>query len=466
MTSSQQKLHDATLTLLERTGVRVESKEALAIFAEHALRVDLASSRVFPNAREVEQALRAAPRTFAVYGRRTEAPLILGDDRTHVLAGGASVCVLTLEGHYETARWEHLRQFNILLDALPNVHMLLNQVDPQDERKDGYYHRIAAEMLMGSPKPCCLQAADGADVEVLAELGVALRGSRQALAQKPVFMTGSNAEPPLCIPEHAAGILIAASRAAIPCGIGDYVMMGITAPATVAGAVVQRHAVQLAALILAQLVRPGAPFYYCAGSGSANLRTLDPITANPPSVILLRTAAALGRACGLPVVGAAPTDAKMPDAQAVCERVATFLAGIVSGVSLIQGPTSMMGAMMLSSFVQAVMDNDIVGYLLAAHQAVDLSDEALALDAIHETVNDRSRAGFKFAAHPHTAKHLPALEWTTSLFNYERFDGQSLAGVPALAERAAAAAQAILERHQPEPLAAEIVKEIRRIAGA
>ncbi|MBI2442053.1 MAG: trimethylamine methyltransferase family protein [Lentisphaerae bacterium] len=466
MTSAQQKLHDATLTLLERTGVRVESKDALDLSAAHGVRVDFAARRIFPDAAEVDQALRTAPRAFAAYGRRTEAPLVLGGDSTYVLSGGAALRVLTLDGHYETACWEHLCQFNILLDALPNVHMLLNQVDPQDSRPEGYYTRIAAEMLTGSPKPCCLQAADGADVEVLVELGAVLRGSRQALAEKPVFMTGSNAEPPLCIPEHAAGILMAASRAAIPCGVGDYVMMGITAPATVAGAVAQRHAVQLTALILSQLARPGAPFYYCAGSGSADRRTLNPITANPAALMLLRTAAALGRACGLPVVGAAPTDAKTPDAQAACERAAIFLAGMEAGASLIQGPTAMMDQMMLASFVQAVIDNEIIGYLLAAHRPLDLSDEALALDTIHETVSDPALSGLKFAAQPHTAKHWPALEWRSSLFAYESFADSQRQGKPTLVERAAAAAHSILAEHQPAPLAPDIAKEIRRIAGA
>jgi trimethylamine--corrinoid protein Co-methyltransferase len=468
------RLHEATLTLLHKTGVRIESDAALDLLQSGGVRVDLARRRVYPSARDVEWALGQAPRRFSVFGRHADRPFVLGGADVYVVSGGASVRVLTLDGRYETATWGHLRQFNRLLDALPNIHFLLNQVDPspcdnrgllQGDPPAGYYKRLAAEMFIGSPKPCWLQADGADDVAAMVAMGAVLRGSRQALADRPLFLTGSNAEPPLCVPRQAADILVAASQAGVPCGIGDYVMAGITAPVTTAGALAQRNAVQLTVLVLSQLARPGAPFYYAAQSGGADMRTLNPLTANPQAVRLMRTAIEMGRHYGLPVLGLACTDARLADAQAACERAILFQSALDAGAHVIQGPTSMMDQMMLSSFVQAVIDDEIVGYLLAARGRVDVSDETLALDVIDQVIHDESPGGLKFASHPHTARHMRDELWRPQLFNYDAFAAWQRAGGHTLLERAEARAREILEEHQPEPLGEDMVQEIRHIAG-
>ena len=77
-------------------------------------------------------------------------PVVLGGDHVNVMSGGGSLRVLTVDGRYEPSTWEHLRQFNILLDALPNIHMHINQVDPVDQTGPDFYRRLAAEMLTGT----------------------------------------------------------------------------------------------------------------------------------------------------------------------------------------------------------------------------------------------------------------------------------------------------------------------------
>jgi trimethylamine---corrinoid protein Co-methyltransferase len=467
MPSVMEVLHEATLKVLARTGVRVDSDLALDLLASGGVRVDRTSRRVYPHEEQVQRAFATTPHAYPVYGRHTDNPLVLGGYNAYVLSGGGSVRVLTLEGRYEPSSWEHLRQFNVLLDALPNIHMLLNQVDPQNDQDAAtFYKRLAAEMLVSSPKPCCFQAGNAADVAAMIEMGVVLRGSREALATQPVFIVGANAEPPLHIPQHAAEIQIEASRADIPCGIGDYGMLGITAPISVAGLVVQLNAVQLTNLVLSQTVRPGAPFSYTSFSGSGNMRTLDPIIADPRTTKMLRLAAELGRYYDLPVYSEAVTDAKMPDPQAACERAVQMQTVLEAGANLIQGPTSHMDEMMLSSFTQAVIDNDIVGYVLAASSPPDVSEEALALDVIHEVATDPMYGNLKYTMHPHTAAHFRAELWQPQAFIYDIYEKWQREGGRTVLQRAEIVAREILATHQPEPLGPGQEREIRRIAAA
>jgi trimethylamine--corrinoid protein Co-methyltransferase len=388
------------------------------------------------------------------------------DGHVQVMSGGASVRVHTLDGQYADATWEHLRQFNILLDALPNIHVLLNQVDPPGAGGANYYRRIAAEMFLHSIKPFCLQAGGAADVEAFVEMAAVIRGSSAAVVRQPLFMTGANAEPPLVIPEYAAEIIMAAGAAGVPCGIGDYLMLGLTGPLTVAGALVQRNAVQLTALALSQFSHPGAPFYYVASSGALNMKTLEPRMANPAALQLLRASVQLGRSYRLPLCGLAITDARMPDGQAACERTATFLAALEGGAHIIQGPTSMMDQMMLSSFAQVVIDNDLAGYLLAARAAPGCSPDELALDTIHEVVNDSALGDFKFAAHPDTVARLQDQNWQPLVFDHGGFEAWQKVGRPALVARATAVAREMITRPAPGPLDSGAAAEIMRIAGA
>lgn len=457
-------IHGVTLEVLARTGVRVGSDHALGLFAAHGVRVEPESERVFPDAEHVDWALTCAPRSNRIYGRATEQPVVLEGDNTYVMSGGSSLRVLTLDGHYVPATWEHLRQFNALLDALPHIHICINQVDPQDDAGEGMYRRLAAEMLTGLSKPCLLQASSAGDVAAIIEMGVAIRGSREALAEKPVFMVGCNSEPPLNIPGHIAELMITACQAGIPISLGNYHLMGITAPATVAGAVVQLNAVQLVGVLLSQIVRPGVEIPYTAFCGGGNMRTLDPIASNPTTLQQLRWAAAMGRFYDLPVYGVALTDARMPDGQAACEHALQMQLALGWGVNLIQGFTSMMDQMMLSSFAQAVIDDDIAGCILAARHQPEISAETLALDVMHEVVSDPTYKGLRFAAHHHTAAHLHDQQWQPLAFDYGNFAAWQRAGAPTLVERATTVARDIIARHQPTRLPPEVEDEIRRIA--
>ena len=459
-------LHEATLALLKQTGVKVACPQALDHLSEVGVRVDRATMRAYPEASHIDSALASVPRCFMVFGRRPrqDRPVLLGGEFVNVMSGGGSLRVLSLEGEYEPASWQHLRQFNRLLDALPNIHMHINQVDPVDQAGPGFYRRIAAEMLVGCTKPLCFQAASAEDVNGMIEMGAAVRGSNVALESQPMFMIGLNAEPPLCISKHVAEAFLAACTAGLPVSLGHYSMMGITAPVTVAGAVVQTNAVQMVAIVLAQAVRPRTPICYTSFCGDADLRTLSVNTSSPRAVQLLRLGIELGRSYGLPIYSVALTDARSPDPQAACERAVQLQIAIEAGAHLIQGPTSHMDKMLLSSFVQAVIDNDITGYVLAGHSSPEVSAETLALEVAQEVTDECEYARFKYASHEHTVRHLRDGNWQPWAFAYDDFGAWDDAGRVSVVDRAAQKAREILSTHRPELLPHNIAEAIHRIA--
>lgn len=463
-TSTAESLHDATVTLLQRTGIGVDSDAALECLVAHGVRVDFQSRRAFPDEEHIRAALAVAPRSVVVYGRDGDRCVRLQDDNVYVLSGGASLRVHTLDGQYVPATWQHLRQFNTLLDALPNVHLCVNQVDPTDEPTDHFYRRIAAEMFITCRKPILFQVGDAADVEAMVEMGAVVGGSRRALVERPSFIVGLNAEPPLHVSRDVAEALLVAADAGLPISMGHYVMAGITAPVTTAGAVIHINAAQLTALVLTQAVKAGTPFIYTAFSGGGNMRTLDVMSGSPQALRVMRLATEMGRWYGLPTYATSATDARQPDAQAACERAVQLFALAEAGAHMIQGATSSMDQYMLSSFTQAVIDNDIVGYVLAARARPSISGETLATEATQEVLNDPWFKDLKFSAHPHTAAHSRDEMWEPRCFDYNNFAAWQRAGARTVAERAEATARDILTRHVLVELPPDTAADLRRIA--
>jgi len=295
-------------------------------------------------------------------------------------------------------------------------------------------------------------------------MGSVLRGSAQALAARPVYFVGLNSEPPLSISADIADAMMHCCAHGIPCSLGNYNMMGITAPRTVAGAVVQLNAVQLTAIVLAQASRPGAPVFYTSFCGSGDLKTLDVVCADALSVQQMRLTAMMGRRYGLPVYGLAGTDSRMPDSQAAAEHAYQFPLAMDAGVNLMQGPTSMMDQMMTSSFAQAIIDHDIISYILACRREPAVDEETLALDVMHDVATSPDLADLKYAGHEHTVRHITDENWQAFCFRSQSYTTWEREGRRGLLELAAEAAAGILATHVPEPMPRDQEKAIRALA--
>ena len=184
-------------------------------------------------------------------------------------------------------------------------------------------------------------------------------------------------------------------------------------------------------------------------------------TSTPHALQLLRLGIAMGRRYGLSVYSTALTDSRQPDPQVACERAVQLQLCIEAGAHLIQGPISHTDRMMLSSYAQAVIDNDIVGYVLAACRRPVVSAEALALEAAHDVAVKAQYADFKFVSHEHTVRHLRDEVWEPWAFDRDSFSVWDKAGRASVVERAAAKAHEILASHRPKPLRPGIADEFR-----
>ncbi|MEW6630008.1 MAG: trimethylamine methyltransferase family protein [Pseudomonadota bacterium] len=191
------------------------------------------------------------------------------------------------------------------------------------------------EMLLAhltlSDKPCMGNIASPSTAEEIIDLTAAAVG-RPARAGECNLLHLINATPPLTYWPNPLKCLRAIALKGEASMVSSYMMMGATAPVTVAGAVIQGYAEVLAGLALTQLWRPGAPVVMGILGYPFDMRRMLPDFGDPASQLVQFLAAGLGRRLGVPVRGdGAITSAKVDDAQSGAEGGRVLAAAVASG---------------------------------------------------------------------------------------------------------------------------------------
>jgi trimethylamine--corrinoid protein Co-methyltransferase len=193
---------------------------------------------------------------------------------------------------------------------------------------------------------------------------------------------------PLSYADESSAICLAATRIGGPVWAVMSPQAGATAPAALAGTLVQVTAESLAALLLVQLVVPGTPMAFSPWPFVSDLRTGAFSGGGGEQALLAAAAAQIGLFYGLPTsVGAGMSDSKWPDAQAGFEKGVTVTAAALAGgeVSEVAG---MMASLMGCSFEAMVIDNDMLGNVARLLRGIEVTEETLSFETIRDVVRD------------------------------------------------------------------------------
>ncbi len=163
---------------------------------------------------------------------------------------------------------------------------------------------------------------------------------------------------------------------------------GATAPAALAGAIVQCVAEGLAGLLLVDMVEPGFPVIVGSWPFVSDLRTGAFTGGSGEEAVVSAGAAQMVNFYGLPSsVGAGMTDAKSPDNQAGYEKALAVALAAHAGCNNISESAGMLGSLMALSLEAMVIDNDMLGAVLRTVRGIEVNDETLSLDVIEQVVH-------------------------------------------------------------------------------
>ncbi len=447
-------LHQASLEILNRTGMRFYDQEALDLFKKAGVEVTDGNLVRIPSHR-VEWALRTAPKNITIYDRVGRRVMELGGYRSYFGVGSDCMSIYDpYTGQHRKAVLQDVINGVRLVDALPNLDFVMSMFLPSDVPEETYERHQMAVMLQESVKPIVFVGLEAASTVRAIEMAAIVAGGLEQLQRYPFVINYLNTVSSFKHNQESVQRLLYAAERNIPTVYYPGSTRGLITPITIAGALALSNAGQLAGLVLSQLKREGSPFLRPRPGGSEmDMRTMVSLYTAPDAGPFGWD---LAHYYAIPTFGAAGcSDAKVFDAQAAAEATLLLFENTLNGANLIHD-VGYLDCAMTGSLELVAFCDELIGWLRRYFRKLEISEETLALDLIHEIGPDGH-----FIEAKHTLRHVRE-DWRPTLsdrLDYRRwFD----AGAMTLQQRANDQVRKIIENHRAEPLPAHVIQKIKQ----
>lgn len=454
-------IHLAVLEVLEEVGVRVEYPPALELMSDCGCRVDFSTRIVQVPEYMLKKALFTAPSFFTLYGKKPEFDVKVDTQSVYTIGGSSALFVLDLDGQHRPATKKDLAELTRLQDALENLHIMHAIVVPQDMEQEGFDRILFSTVMKNTSRNYYSQGMGAQSIRDQVEMASVILGSTEAVKSEPIFTIVVCLTSPLTQVGMRVEELMESAKYNIPLYIEADAQAGATSPITLAGTLVEQTANILCGVTLAQMVNPGTPCIYAIASGIMDMSTGNYSGGSPEATLLHAASAQVAHYYNLPFQGGTGIDATIPDAQAGYERALQVLACALSGTNFIHLSVGMMEQMLLASYEQCIIDNEILGAALHITKGIEVNRGTLAVDVIKDV-----GPGRHFLGHEHTLANFRKVNWFPGITNRKKWDAWIEDGGKDMRQRANELARRILREHHPEHLPEDIANEVDKIAEA
>jgi trimethylamine--corrinoid protein Co-methyltransferase len=294
------------------------------------------------------------------------------------------------------------------------------------------------------------------DAEETIELAAILRGGHEELRKMPTLLGYMNPLSPMQLSKDLLQGAIIYARHNQPVIFAPEALAGITAPATLAGLLVQQNAEVLSGIMVAQLANPHSPVLYGTVSAVLDMRSTMAALGAPEVGLINVASAQMARYYNLPSRGTGGnTDSKILDYQSAAETSQSVLMAALAGMNYICCAAGNFDASLAISYEKVVMDNEICGMVSRTLQGISITDETLAVNEICAVGSESGHL-----ARPFTNKMFRKEHYLPSIFDRKSRDAWEKEGGKDLGMVAREEARRILRTHSPEPLDASVSSEM------
>ncbi|MBI1622667.1 trimethylamine methyltransferase family protein [Aquamicrobium zhengzhouense] len=455
------RIHEAVLTLLETVGFA--NAIPSCIEALTGAGADLgADGRIrFPR-QLVLETIRNAARNFTLCGQDPRHDMRVQGSRVHYGTAGAAVHVVDVEKReYRESLLQDIYDAARIVDVMDNIHFFQRPMVPRDmvDPADLDLNTLYA-CVTGTTKHVGTSFTVRENVAPALDILHAIAGGEENFRARP-FVSNSNCfvVPPMKFAEDACGVLEACVEGGIPILLLSAGQAGATAPAAIAGAVVQAVAEVLAGLVYVNALKPGHPCIFGTWPFVSDLRTGAMSGGSGEQALLTAACAQMAQYYDLPGGSAAGmADSKLPDIQSGYEKGITEVMAGLSGLNLIYEAAGMHASLLGFSLESLIIDNDMIGQCLRCVRGIEVSDAALSLDVISDVcLNGPGH----YLGHEQTLRLMQTEYFYPAVA--DRFSPKEWKerGKPDLLQRAIAEKQRILGSHFPRHVPREVDDAIR-----
>jgi trimethylamine--corrinoid protein Co-methyltransferase len=454
-------IHYATLQILQDTGIKVLSENALDILHGGGCEIERSEGYgiVKIPSYVVEECAFWAPRTIVYDARNPDDDFVAEPNRVGFTTFGGCINVIDPVTHKLRRATKkdcgNLTRICDYLDVISVLERPVNSTDVPDATIS--VHNLEA-ILSNTGKHVFLGVDSPRALSVMAELAAVSVGGMDNLRRRPIFSVNVCPISPLTLPVNTCDVIIEAARLGLGIIIIPMALSGGTSSATLAGTLVTHNAEVLSCIVLAQLAKKGLPCTYASTSTILDLRFGTSAIGSPEYGMINAALAKLAQYYRLPsFVGGGASDSKVPDIQSGYEFALSATMSALAGANIVFG-SGVLEQGLTIDYAKIIMDAEMIRMIQIAIKGIALTDEKLAMDVIHEV-----GPGGTYISHEHSLRSMRSQSRTTLFDRRSRSDWMEATKGKTIVESAYETAIDILKNHNPYPLPNDATREMRNI---
>ncbi|MFN8381495.1 MAG: trimethylamine methyltransferase family protein [Anaerolineales bacterium] len=379
-----ERIHDASLELLEELGLKVRYEPARELFKQHGCIVD--GERVkFPRA-VVEKYRKMVPPTFTFHGRDPKFDKTIPQDSPVIVTASSAPDIIDpVTGVERRAESKDIARIAHLINELPGYDMFSISTLADDAPANQFTISRLYPSIKYCLKPLRVTTTDHKDTLNVMEMAYMVAGGKEAYKEHP-FLTHHYCPvvSPLTMDNLSTENVMYFAGEGLPVYPTIVPNAGLTSPMSIAGTLAQGNAEFLSALVLMQMVKEGTPTIYATLGTVADMRSGAYTSGAIECGMLHMAFAQMARFYDVPAGGyVGLTNAKVNDAQAGYETGMSGIAGLLGGMDMFN-IGGLIDALKTFDFAKAVIDDEVAQMMKRMKRGINFSDDELGLTLIKE----------------------------------------------------------------------------------
>lgn len=428
-----ESIHLASLRVMKEIGLDVLHEGAREIMRKAGADVTPGSERVRFDSDMVLETIATAPAQFTLHARNPEHHVRFGGNNVIFSQMGSAPNVTCMDKGRRGGNQEDFRN----LIKLAQVHNIINTtggypVEPIDVHPSIRHLECIRDLAVLTDKAFHVYSL-GADRNVDGiEIARLARGiTREQLLEQPSIYSIINTNSPLKLDVPMMEGIIQMSSLGQIVIITPFTLSGAMAPVTIAGALVQQNAEALAGIAFTQMVKKGAPVGYGGFTSNVDMKSGAPAFGTPEYMKAQHVGGQLARKYNIPYRTSNVCAANSMDAQAAYESVFSLWGAINGGGNFLLHGAGWMEGGLSCSYEKTILDIDLLQMVAEFMTPLDLSDDALGIDAIKDV-----GPGGHFFGTPHTQSRFKTAFYAPILSDWRNFETWQEAGSPNAMQKA------------------------------
>lgn len=291
----------------------------------------------------------------------------------------------------------------------------------------------------------------------LIQLAQTIAGGASRLKERPLISVICCTISPLKLESKYVDYIFDLVEAGIPIATSCTPIAGATSPVTLAGTLAQINAEAICGILLAQVIKEGAPVLYSVVPTTANMKSMEFLFGAVENGIMNAACAQLAAYYKLPQYSTGGvTESKVFDVQNGYEKCLNNLLPGMAGAQLIHNAAGQIDSSMTVAFEQYILDNEILGAIERVLKGITVTPETLAAELIQKV-----GPGGHFLAQSHTLEHMRRELYMPPAAVRQNYTAWDKGGRKNMVDKAREKIEQVFSEHRPLPLPDGLEKELK-----